>query len=146
MSRRGRLRRWVQGKRPVAIRTGTHEGFDQVVFEFDERVPGYHTEYIDQPVRKCGFGRVTHLAVDGWLEVHLYPARAYTEAGQPTVADRERRPDLPVLSELELTCNFEAVVTWVFGVQSPYRYQVVELGSPPRLVVRLRHGVGHGNR
>jgi len=125
--------------RLVSVRTGTHEGFDQIVFEFNERVPGYHTEYIDQPVRKCGSGKVTHLAGDGWLEVRMYPANAHTEEGEPTVADRERRPNLPVLSELELTCDFEAVVTWVFGVESPNRYQVRELSSPPRLVVKVRH-------
>ncbi|WP_166255024.1 AMIN-like domain-containing (lipo)protein [Marinobacter salicampi] len=125
--------------RLVAVRTGTHEGFDRVVFEFDEQVPGYHTGYIDQPVRKCGSGKVAHLTGDGWLEVRMYPAKAHTAEGQPTVTNRERRPNLPVLSELELTCDFEAVVTWVFGVESPNRYQVRELSSPSRLVVEVRH-------
>lgn len=123
----------------VAVRTGTHDGFDRVVFEFDEQVPGYHLEYIDQPVRKCGSGKVTQMAGDGWLEVRMYPANAHTGEGKPTVTERERMPDLPVLSELELTCDFEAVVTWVFGVASPNRYQVRELSSPPRLVVDVRH-------
>lgn len=123
----------------VAVRTGTHDGFDRIVFEFDERVPGYHTEYIDRPVRKCGSGNVTQVAGDGWLEVRMSPANAHTEEGRPTVAERERMPNLPVLSELELTCDFEAVVTWVFGVESPNRYQVRELSSPPRLVVDVRH-------
>lgn len=123
----------------VDVRTGTHEGFDRVVFEFDERIPGYHFEYIDQPVRKCGSGKVAPLAGDGWLEVRLYPANAHTEQGQPTVAERERMPKLPVLTELELTCDFEAVVTWVLGVESPNRFQVRELSNPPRLVVDVRH-------
>jgi len=123
----------------VDVRTGIHEGFDRVVFEFDERVLGYHIEYIDKPVRKCGSGKVAPLAGDGWLEVRMYPAKAHTEQGQPTVSNRERVPKLPVLSELELTCDFEAVVTWVFGVESPNRYQVRELSNPPRLVVDLKH-------
>ncbi|MCW8193709.1 hypothetical protein F6455_02785 [Proteobacteria bacterium 005FR1] len=123
----------------VAVRTGTHEGFDRVVFEFDERIPGYHFEYIDQPVRKCGSGMVAPLAGDGWLEVRMYPANAHTEEGQPTVAERERMPKLPVLLELELTCDFEAVVTWVLGLESPNRFQARELSNPPRLVVDVRH-------
>lgn len=125
--------------RLIAVRTATHDGFDRTVFEFDELLPGYHTEYIDRPVRKCGSGRVAQLAGDGWLEVRLYPARAHTEEGEPTVAERERMLDMPVLSELELTCDFEAVVTWVLGVQSPNRYRVRELSSPPRLVIDVRH-------
>lgn len=123
----------------VAVRTGTHEGFDRIVFEFEERVPGYHIEYIDQPVRKCGSGNVTPVAGDGWLEVRMSPVNAHTEEGQPTVTERERMPNLTVLSELELTCDFEAIVTWVLGVESPNRYQVQELNSPPRLVVDVRH-------
>lgn len=131
--------------RLVAVRTGIHEGFDRVVFEFEGRVPGYHIEYIDQPVRKCGSGKVAPLAGDGWLEVRMYPANAHTEEGQPTVADRERMPNLPVLWELELTCDFEAVVAWVLGVESPNRYQVRELSSPPRLVIDVRHNRNHSN-
>ncbi len=125
--------------RLVGVRTGTHEGFDRVVFEFDEQIPGYHLEYIDRPVRKCGSGMVTEVAGDGWLEVRMYPANAHTEDGQPTIAERERMPNLTVLSELELTCDFEAVVTWVLGLKSPNRFQVTELSSPPRLVVDVRH-------
>lgn len=122
----------------VAVRTGAHKGFDRIVFEFDEYLPGYHTEYIDQPVRKCGSGSVTPVAGDGWLELRMYPAKAHTEEGLPTVAERERMLNHPVLAELELTCDFEAVVTWVFGVESPNRYQVSELSSPPRLVIDIR--------
>jgi hypothetical protein len=125
--------------RLIAVRTATHDGFDRTVFEFDKRLPGYHTEYIDQPVRKCGSGKVAQLAGDGWLEVRLYPARAHTEEGEPTVLERERMLDMTVLSELEQTCDFEAVVTWVLGVQSPNRYRVRELSSPPRLVIDVRH-------
>jgi len=123
----------------VAVRTGTHDGFDRVVFEFDERVPGYHLEYIDQPVRKCGSGKVAPIAGDGWLEIRMYPANAHTSEGQPTIAERERNLNLPVLSELELTCDFEAVVKWVFGVESPNRYRIRELSAPPRLVIDIKH-------
>ena len=123
----------------AAVRSATHDDFDRVVFEFNERVPGYHLEYIDSPVRKCGSGKVTQMAGDGWLEVRMSPAKAHTSEGQSTVAERERILNLPVLSELELTCDFEGMVTWVFGVESPNRYQVRELSSPPRLVIDVRH-------
>lgn len=72
----------------VAVRTGAHDGFDRVVFEFEERVPGYHIEYIDKPVRKCGSGKVTQVAGDGWLELRMYPSNAHTEKGRPTADGR----------------------------------------------------------
>lgn len=37
----------------------------RTVFELDDRVPGYHTEYIDRPVRKCGSGQVTEIGCRG---------------------------------------------------------------------------------
>jgi hypothetical protein len=49
------------------------------------------------------------------------------------------RSETSRLYELELTCDFEAVVTWVLGLESPNRYQVRELSNPPRLVVDVRH-------
>jgi hypothetical protein len=56
-----------------------------------------------------------------------------------TVAERERKPALPVLQELELTCDFEADVTWVLGVRTPNKYRVMELQGPTRLVVDVQH-------
>lgn len=129
--------------RPIvlqAVRTAAHPGFDRVVFEFDaSALPGYHIEYIDRPVRQCGSGDPVEMAGDGWLEVRMSPAYAHTETGKPTVAERERLPDLPVLRELESTCDFEAVVTWVLGVASPNAYRVLELADPPRLAVDVQH-------
>ena len=40
--------------------------------------------------------------------------------------------------EVELTCDFEVVVTWVLGTKSPNRYRVLELSAPPRLAVDVR--------
>ncbi len=122
------------------VRSARHESFDRVVFEFSEAsLPGYHIEYIDKPVRACGSGDVVPLAGDGWLEVRFSAARAHTEEGEPTIKDRSRSPNLPIVKDLKLTCDFEAEVTWVMGVSSPNRYRVLELKNPTRLVIDIRH-------
>ncbi len=122
------------------VRSASQAGFDRVVFEFEgTTLPGYQVEYVDKPVRQCGSGDAVAVAGDGWLEVRLTPAQAHTEAGEATVAERERALTLPVLRELESTCDFEAHVTWVLGVASPNRYRVLELSSPARLVVDIQH-------
>lgn len=122
------------------VRAASQEGFDRVVFEFEgSEIPGYHVEYVDRPVRQCGSGEPEEVAGDGWLEVRLIPAQAHTEEGQPTVGERERHLSLPVLKELQSTCDFEAHVTWVLGVASPNRYRVLELSNPARLIVDVRH-------
>lgn len=126
---------------PVAVlrevRAAGQEGFDRVVFELDA-IPGYRIGYVDQPIQ-CGSGEPVEVAGAARLQVQLLPAQAHTEAGEPTVQQRERHLDLPVLKELESTCDFEADVTWVLGLASRRPYRVQELASPARLVVDIGH-------
>lgn len=123
-----------------AVRTGRHESFDRVVFEFEGNVvPGYQIEYVDKPVRDCGQGAVVPIAGDGFLMIRLQPSNAHTEAGEASVQNRQQTPNLPILKELKLICDFEAEVQWILGLASPNRYRVLELTSPARLVVDIAH-------
>jgi hypothetical protein len=130
------------GLKPVTLRSvreGRNEGFDRVVFEFaGTQVPGYHLEYVDKPVRHCASGDEVPVAGQGFLQVRLTPAQAH-EGGTVTVAERERKPALPVIQELKLTCDFEGEVTWVLGNASPRKFRVMELREPTRLVVDVQH-------
>jgi hypothetical protein len=122
------------------IRTAAQDGFDRIVFEFEgDEVPNYTIQYIDKPVRQCGSGNVAQVAGDGWLEVKFKATNAHTEAGQATIAARERRLSLPSLKELEITCDFEAEVVVVLGVASPNPYRVLEFSNPTRVVVDIKH-------
>lgn len=122
------------------VRTAGHTGFDRIVLDFGaDSVPGYRVGYIDEPVRQCGSGEVVPLAGDGRLSITVQPANAHTEAGEPTVRERERAPRLPAVLELKLICDFEAMVEVVAGVTSPGRYRVFELTAPGRLVVDIMH-------
>jgi hypothetical protein len=123
----------------TSVRTAKHEGYDRIVLEFKDRVPGYHLEYVDKPVRDCGEGQVIPLAGDSWLEIRMYPVDGHTQEGQPTIQERQRKLDLPVMLEGKQTCDFEAVVTWVLGLARPNPYRIVELKDPPRLVVDVKH-------
>jgi hypothetical protein len=122
-----------------ALRVAEHEQYDRVVFEFHGGVPGYHIEYVDRPVRDCGAGEVRVIAGDAWLEIRFFPANAHDEQGRATVRERELHPKLANLQEIERTCDFEAVVTWVLGVKSPNHYRVLELTDPPRLALDVKH-------
>lgn len=126
---------------PVAVlrevRAAEQPGFDRVVFELDG-MPGYRIGYVDRPAQ-CGSGEPVEVAGEARLQVQLLPAQAHTEAGEPTVRERERHLDLPVLKELESICDFEADVTWVLGLASRRPYRVQELASPARLVVDIGH-------
>jgi hypothetical protein len=120
------------------VRAARHDDLDRVVFGFSPVVPGYHLEYVDRPVRQCGSGDPVPLPGDAWLEVRLEPAAAHTDAGEPTVG-REVPVALENVRRVVLTCDFEAVVTWVLAVGSPNSFRVSVLADPPRLVVDVRH-------
>lgn len=120
------------------LRVGRNTGFDRVVLEFaGSEIPGYHVEYVDRPIRKCGSGDTTPVAGDAWLRIRLEPAQAHTDAGEPTVRERERALTLPVLREMEMICDFEGQVEVVLGVARPNRFRVTEVRSPgpPRLAI-----------
>jgi hypothetical protein len=122
------------------VRSARHTNYDRVVFEFDgTELPTFRIEYIDRPVRACGSGDVVPFAGDAWLSVRFSGANAHTDAGEATVKDRVRSPNLPIVKDLKLICDFEAEVEWVMGVSSPNKYRVLELKSPTRLVVDIRH-------
>ena len=121
------------------VRAAGQQGFDRVVFEFEgEDVPGYHVGYVEQAIQ-CGSGEPVEVAGEAVLEVRMTPAQAHTEAGEPTVRDRERRLSLPVVKEIESTCDFEADVTWMLGLTSRKTFRVQTLGNPARLVIDLEH-------
>jgi hypothetical protein len=121
------------------VRTGTHAGFDRVVFEFNgSTMPGYELEYVDKPVRQCGSGNVVKMAGDGWLRVKFTPANAHTEEGKPTVLKREMYPKYPNIIDIKSICDFEAEVAWVIGVKSPKEYRILELLNPTRVVVDIK--------
>jgi hypothetical protein len=128
--------------RPVTlrdVRVGVNQGFDRVVLEFlGSNVPGYRVEYVDRPVHQCGSGDPTPVAGDAWLAITLRGTQAHTDQGQATVQQRERRLQMPIVKELEFTCDFEGVVELVLGVSRPNRYRITELQNPTRLIIDIQ--------
>jgi hypothetical protein len=139
----GTSERQRAGIKPVTlreVRAAQNEGFDRVVFEFvGDGASGYRVEYMDPPARQCGSGKDVAIAGAALLRVRLLPAQAHDEKGNPTIKDRERKVDLGVLRELEQICDFEGQVEWVLGLASRTPYRVLELSSPPRIVVDVKH-------
>jgi hypothetical protein len=122
----------------VAVRVAGHPGYDRIVFEFGaDPVPGYRIRTMDGPATRCGSGESVPRATSALLEVSFEPARAHTDEGAATVAERSLRPALPLVRTLELTCDFEAHVDWVAGLDGEPLLRVAVLREPNRLVLDL---------
>ena len=140
-ARPGRVRVTRSGEPALlnAVRVTKNAGFDRLVFEFGERVPGYRIEYINRPARDCESGQLRRVDGSGRLELQFFPAQAHAEHGEPVFRVRKLKPALSVVRELERTCDRNGVVTWVVGTEAVNRYRAYELTSPPRLVVQIAH-------
>jgi len=136
---RVRVRRTGEPALLNALRVTKSSGFDRLVFEFRETVPGYRIEYVNRPARDCESGQVRRVDGSARLEVQFFPAQAHAEDGERAFRARELKPALSVVRELERTCDRNGVVTWVVGTKAVNPYRAYELTAPPRLVVQIEH-------
>ncbi|MGI9033357.1 MAG: AMIN-like domain-containing (lipo)protein [Acidimicrobiales bacterium] len=128
-----------------AVRVGAQPGFDRVVFDFTDHVPGYQISYVGRPVLEDASGRQVEVAGAAVLKVRMAPASGVdlSSAGARSTysgPDRFRPPGTKVVQELARAGDFEGVLTWVVGTSTTAAFRVTTLSSPPRLVVDIRSG------
>ena len=125
------------------VRAARHEGFDRVVFEFAEALPGYDIRYVERPVREDGSGRVVAVKGASVLRVRMENAldADLSDPSAPRTYHGPNRfsPRTPEVEELVRVGGFEGVLTWVVGVRDQVDFRVFTLDEPARLVVDLRN-------
>ena len=123
------------------VRAAEHTGYDRITFEFDgDALPGYRVQYVTQAeVVGCGSGEPVPVTGNAFLQVYFSPVDAHNDQGQSTIDATDMTPGLTTLQQATLTCDFEAVGTWVLGLSQQVDFRVVELDSPPRLAVDVGH-------
>ena len=128
----------------VAI--GRHEGYDRVVFEFREGVPGYRVEYVEPPLHEDGSGAPVRVAGSAFVVVRMEPASGFdlsVPEGELVYKGPRRLSGsdagTSVVREVVRTGDFEAVLTWAVGLSDRVDFRVRTLQSPPRLVVDFRN-------
>ena len=125
----------------TAVRAARQDGFDRIVFEFEDAVPGYAVRYVDRPITEDGSGNPVEVKGDAVLQVHMEPASGVDLSGEElrqTYKGANRlAPATSVVTELVRTGDFEAVLTWVIGVKGKPGFRVDTLTGPPRLVLEI---------
>jgi hypothetical protein len=116
---------------PVPVLTGiryaahSQEGFDRIVFDIGNALPGYSVRYVsevradpsDQPVRVPG---------RRFLLVVLNPAQAHRDDGSATVSGTHTT-GLPMLKGYAVAGDFEGHVSVAIGLDDVVGYRVGEL-------------------
>jgi hypothetical protein len=128
----------------VAI--GRHEGFDRVVFQFRDHLPGYRVEYVEPPLKEDGSGNVVQVKGSAFVVVRMEPASGFDlTTGEGVMVYRgPKRIDgaaagTSIVRELVRTGDFEAVLSWAVGLEERVDFRVRTATSPARLIVDFRN-------
>ena len=128
----------------IEVRT-SGEGCPRVVFEFENQIADYKVSYIEPPATDCGSGEEVDTSTwdaGALMEVRLEPSGGpdlTSEEGEPTYKgsrDIDVEED-DILTHLKVSCDFEAVFTWVIGLDEERPFTVTTLQNPSRLVVEI---------
>lgn len=121
------------------IRAARQAGYDRLVFEFRDGVPGCDVRYVEPPVRADGSGDEVAVAGGSVLRVRMEPAldADLTQESAPRTYTGPTRfsPNTAAIVEVVRTGGFEAVLTWAIGVAGEKPFVVTRLQDPPRLVI-----------
>lgn len=124
------------------VRLGRHEGFERLVFEFDEAAPEYRIEYIDGPVTESPSGNEIEVVGDTYLSVTMSPATSFDLSGDAPEEtyegpDRLASDDTLAIEEIVRTEDFENVTSWVVGMDDALPFGATILDNPFRLVIDI---------
>jgi hypothetical protein len=123
----------------VDVRTGTHDGYDRVVFELDgDGTVGWRVGYDASPATQ-GEGRPVVLPGDATLSVVLENVGYPFDTGiEEYAGDREPEPGLPQVKALRLGGVFEGYYDAFVGVGEQAPFRVFLLEDPQRVVVDVQ--------
>jgi hypothetical protein len=128
----------------VAI--GRHEGFDRVVFQFKNHVPGFRVEYVEPPLKEDGSGNVVKVDGRAFVLVRMEPASGFdlsVDEGELVYKGPRRlegsAAGTSMVREVVRTGDFEAVLAWAVGLDDKVDFRVRTALAPARLVVDFRN-------
>jgi hypothetical protein len=128
------------------IGVGRHEGYDRVVFQFKNDLPGYRVEYVEPPLKEDGSGNPVSVDGNAIVVVRMEPASGFDlNTGEGVMVYKgPKRIDgasagTSVVQELVRTGDFEAVLSWAIGLSDKVDFRVTTATSPARLIVDFRN-------
>lgn len=134
---------FTRGEEPqhlVDVRSGTHEGYDRVVFEFTgDGTPSWRGEYTDAAA-ELGRGEPIELAGEHLLEININgPSWALGDEPEDELPAQEYyERDLDrAFEEIFIQGPFEAHSQYLIGMDQERPFQIGLLEDPTRLVVDI---------
>ncbi len=120
----------------TAVRAGTQDGFDRVVFDFAGALPGTETVSYVAGLSEDGSGAPVTVRGTAYLKVVFSVAEAHNVDGTPSFPQGRRvDPGLAAVKEVALLGDYEGYVSFGLGLVGKVGFRVFELSNPSRVVI-----------
>jgi len=120
------------------VRTGTHDGYDRVVFEFADGLPEASLERAEPPFTQDASGEPIDVQGESFLRLILRGGTKQTLEGTSSYdGPTEFETGYPALVHLVEGGDFEAQSTWYFGLAAESCVRAVTLDDEPRIVIDI---------
>jgi hypothetical protein len=135
----------------VDVRVGAHEGYDRVTFEFAPPADGkyfglplYQLRSATPPITEDGSGAEVDVDGDSFATIVFHGASGVDFTGKSGYeitydGPQEFRPGYEALIEATRTGDFEATLSWAFGLAEGSCWTVHELDDPLRVAIDFSH-------
>jgi predicted small lipoprotein YifL len=118
------------------VRVGTHDGYDRLVFEFEQGTPEFTLDRAEPPFAEDGSGFPVEVPGDRFLGLVMRGGTKQTDAGTSSYAGpTEFATGFPMLVAAVEAGDFERQSTWILGLADDACVRVLLLDEPPRLVI-----------
>lgn len=124
----------------VDVRVGTHDGYDRVVFEFEQGTPELTLDRAEPPFTEDASGLPMEVDGDAFVGLRMRGGTKQTDAGTSSYdGPTDISPGFPALVHLIEGGDFERQSTWYLGLSGESCVRVLLLDAPPRLVIDVEH-------
>ena len=128
------------GTAPIAnivdVRVGTHDGYDRLVFEFEQGTPELTLDRAEPPFTQDASGMPLEVDGESFLGLVMRGGTKQLDSGESSYDGRtEFDTGFPMLVHAVQAGDFERQSTWYLGLAEEACVRVLLLDEPPRLVI-----------
>jgi hypothetical protein len=131
------------------VRVGAHDGFDRIVFQFEEPdpnpagnggIPRFEIRQTNPPFSEDPSDTPIHVEGDAFVRIVFQGASGYDFDGNATYdGPRRLTPGFGTLAQVVEGGDFEATNTWILGLSRPTCWELHALHDPERVVIDFHH-------
>lgn len=120
----------------VAVRTGSHDGYDRLVLQFRNGLPNWRVNYVAKVASESG--ETVPLEGAAFLYVDTHPASGHQDSApfkETYTGPHTLTPRYPMLRQVAWVDDFEGHVGFGLGLRRRTGFRVLELRDPARLAI-----------